>query len=121
MILRACIRCGKPGPQNYCEAHQPQPWEGSKRSESVTLSGSKQQARRKRIIERYLHCCHVCGGVFPLEELEVDHVRSLGEGGSDTDENCRPICIPDHRAKTAKEAARAKAVGAAMVRKRYSR
>lgn len=108
MILRACVKCGKPGPKNYCDEHTPKPWGTSKRGQKVKLSGSAQQARRIRILDRYLNCCHKCGKVFDPTDLEVDHVVPLSEGGADTDENCAPCCRPCHRSKTAQEAARAK-------------
>ena len=119
MILRACVKCGKPTARSYCPDHQPKPWESSTRSEKVKLSGSAQQARRVRVIDKYLGCCHVCGKVFAPADLEVDHRIPLSEGGEDTEANCAPICKPCHRSKTAAEAARAKALGQAVVRRRY--
>lgn len=107
-ILRACATCGKPSPASYCEAHTPEPWAGSKRSEKVTIPRSQEQARRQRVLEKYLFCCHVCGRAFPPEELEADHVIPLGEDGPDHIDNMAPICKRDHRAKTARESARAR-------------
>jgi 5-methylcytosine-specific restriction endonuclease McrA len=106
-ILRACIVCAKPTPENYCPEHKPKPWSTSTRRDKVTLSGSAEQARRKRILERYLYCCHVCGKVGADQ---VDHRISLGEGGADEDWNLAPIhAEPCHREKTAAEARRARA------------
>lgn len=120
-ILRACVKCGKPTGESYCPEHKPKPWATSTRSDKVKLSGSAQQARRIRIIDRYLNRCHRCGEVFDTADLEVDHRIPLSEGGADTDENCAPICKPCHRSKTAAEAARAKAATQQMVMRRYER
>lgn len=108
MILRACITCAKPTPESYCDAHRPEPWAGSNRHRKVTISRGQEQARRKRVLEKYLHCCHVCGRVFPASELEADHVVPLGEDGPDTEANMAPACRPCHKAKTAEEARRAR-------------
>jgi 5-methylcytosine-specific restriction endonuclease McrA len=109
VILRACTVCGKPSPESYCTEHKPAPWEGSRRRELVTLSGSAEQARAKRILKRFLYCCHVCGKVGADQ---VDHVIPVGEGGADEDWNLAPIhAEPCHRRKTAAEAVRARARG----------
>jgi 5-methylcytosine-specific restriction protein A len=106
-ILRACIKCGKPGPESYCAEHRPKPWATSQRRHRVGLSGSQEQARRRRILERYLNCCHVCGRTGADQ---VDHRIPLAEGGADEDWNLAPIhAEPCHREKTKAEARRARA------------
>lgn len=110
MIQRACVTCGKPGPKSYCDEHEPKPWATSKRKSHMTISGSANQKRRKRILEELLHCCHVCGKVGTEQDMDVDHVIPLGEGGADEDHNLAPICKwPCHSDKTRAEAARARA------------
>lgn len=94
-------------PESYCAEHKPKPWATSRRKEQVTLSGSAEQARRKRILERYLYCCHVCGRTGADQ---VDHRIPLSEGGADEDWNLAPIhAEPCHRLKTQAEARRARA------------
>jgi 5-methylcytosine-specific restriction protein A len=106
-VLRACVRCGRPSRESYCTKHKPKPWATSRRKEPVGLSGSAEQARRERILERYLYCCHVCG---KTGADEVDHRIPLGEGAADEDWNLAPIhSEPCHREKTAAEARRARA------------
>ena len=106
-IQRACVTCGKPGPESYCAAHKPQPWANSKRSSKVTIPRSQEQARRTRILERYQDTCHVCG---KRGADQVDHVVPLAEGGFDNETNLAPIHgNPCHRRKTAAEAKRARA------------
>lgn len=104
MIERACVTCGRPSPENYCPEHKPKPWATSTRRDKVGLSGGAEQARRLRILERYLYCCHRCGKVGADQ---VDHVLALSEGGADDESNLAPIhAEPCHREKTAAEAAR---------------
>ena len=106
-MTRAPKICSARGCPNVapCEEHTKKPWAGSGRA-SGTLSGSAQQKRSKRILARDQYICHVCGG-FGADE--ADHVKPLGEGGPDTDENMAAIHRePCHREKTAEEAARAR-------------
>jgi 5-methylcytosine-specific restriction enzyme A len=103
VILRACTICGKLSEQGRCPKHRPKPWEGSRRREKVTLSGSAQQKRSRWILERDDTICHVCGHAGARE---VDHVTPIAEGGADDESNLRPIHEDCHRRKTAREAAR---------------
>lgn len=105
-VLRACAVCAKPSAKGYCSEHEPKPWASSKRKSRLTLSGSKEQARRKRVLARYLDTCHVCG---KRGADQVDHVVPLAEGGSDDELNLAPIhSEPCHREKTAEESRRAR-------------
>lgn len=105
-ILRACAKCGLPSPESYCPDHRPKPWEGSRRKERIELSGSAEQKRRLRILERDLWTCHVCDG--PGAD-QVDHVVPLAEGGADEDWNLASIHAEQcHREKTRGEARRAR-------------
>lgn len=109
MILRACVRCGKPGPKSYCEEHTPTPWQGSTRRSKIGLSGWAESARRKRVLEGLQYVCHVCGGIGAPDQMEVDHVIPLSEGGADDERNLAPIHkSPCHVEKTAAESARAR-------------
>ena len=59
--------------------------------------------RRKRaaILVRDNYTCRVCGLI--TKDLEVDHIVNVAQGGTDDDENLQAICIPCHKAKTARE------------------
>lgn len=101
-VLRACATCGRPSPESYCPDHTPKPWATSTRRDRVRLSGSAEQARAKRVIEKYLTACHVCG---KAGADQVDHVIPLAEGGPDDESNQLPIhAEPCHREKTEAEA-----------------
>lgn len=86
--------------------HERRAWADSRRREHITASGWQQQRDNRRILRQHRYTCHVCGG---FGAMTVDHVIPLAEGGSDTDDNKRPIhAVPCHRDKTAAEAARAR-------------
>lgn len=57
--------------------------------------------RRERIIAQHGARCYCCQaeGV----PLDIDHWVPLFLGGSEDDENLRPLCQPCHRKKTAQE------------------
>lgn len=59
--------------------------------------------RRKRdaVLTRDLYTCQVCEQVS--DELEVDHIRPKAQGGDDSMENLRAICVPCHKIKTSRE------------------
>jgi len=81
-------------------------WATSTRKQRVTLSGSAEQTRRKRVLERDMQTCHVCDG--PGAD-QVDHVLPLAEGGADEEWNLASIHAGCHRAKSQAEARRARA------------
>lgn len=69
------------------------------------IRGRANQVRRERILSAR-PCCAECarqGRIFPA--AEVDHVVPLWAGGSDDDANLEGLCVPCHRAKSAREAA----------------
>lgn len=73
-----------------------------------TITGSKWRAIRREILARDCGTCQVClaAGRFALA-CDVDHVRPIWEGGSETDRaNLQSLCDDCHKAKTAREAAR---------------
>lgn len=59
---------------------------------------------RERILLRDQYTCCGCGVV--TQDLEVDHIINVAEGGSDEESNLQSLCVPCHQAKTAAEAAR---------------
>lgn len=61
--------------------------------------------RRKRelILIRDNYTCRVCG--LTTKDIEVDHIINVAQGGTDDEGNLQAICIPCHKAKTARESA----------------
>jgi len=48
--------------------------------------------------------CQICGDAEYVAVVQIDHERSLIDGGAhDADENLRPVCIPCHAKKSARE------------------
>lgn len=75
------------------------------------LRGRAAMKRTDRIKLRDRYTCQGCGRV--TQELEVDHIVPLWQGGADVDANLQSLCAgPDgcHAQKTAREAA-ARATG----------
>ncbi|PKH12613.1 HNH endonuclease [Pseudomonas sp. 43NM1] len=64
--------------------------------------GRPWRRRRATILLRDHYTCRVCGLI--TDQLEVDHIVNLAQGGSDDDDNLQAICIPCHKVKTAREA-----------------
>lgn len=52
-------------------------------------------------------CCYICGGMGETSDV-VDHVRSLGQGGSHDRSNLRRVHRSCHATKTGKEAAQSR-------------
>ena len=44
--------------------------------------------------------CPKCGGAFPMESMEADHIKLWSEGGKSTGDNCQMLCIDCHREKS---------------------
>ena len=79
-------------------------WAGSRRRAARSGSGWDEQASARRILTRDGRRCYFHGPDCIGHAAEVDHVRPFSQGGTDTDDNKRAICVPCHRAKTAREA-----------------
>lgn len=74
-------------------------------SAGIRWTGRKLQDWRARIL-RAEPLCRPCKekGITTLAQ-EVDHVIPLEQGGTYDETNACPICIPCHKAKTARERA----------------
>jgi 5-methylcytosine-specific restriction protein A len=58
---------------------------------------------RDQAAQRANSKCEMCGLPFGGRRPEYDHVLPAALGGKPTLANCRAVCGPCHRAKTAKE------------------
>ena len=65
--------------------------------------GRPWRRKRESILIRDNYTCRVCG--LTSQSLEVDHIVNLAEGGTEDDGNLQAICVPCHKAKTARESA----------------
>jgi 5-methylcytosine-specific restriction enzyme A len=66
-------------------------------------TGEKLQRWRKRILSAEPLCRHCAQKGKVTEAEEVDHIRSLEDGGTYEDSNAQPLCKPCHKVKTAKD------------------
>lgn len=66
-------------------------------------TGRKLTEWRRRILDREPLCRHCKEQGRVTEAEEVDHIQPLEYGGTYADENVCPLCIPCHKAKTAKD------------------
>lgn len=68
------------------------------------IRGRKGVAIRKRRLEAEPLCrdCLERDGRVTAGEV-VDHIRPLAQGGTDTDGNCRVLCIYHHQLRTAEQ------------------
>lgn len=67
--------------------------------------GRAARRERARILEEEPLCRPCLEADRVSASVEVDHIVPLARGGSEDRDNKQGICIPCHRAKTAREAA----------------
>jgi 5-methylcytosine-specific restriction protein A len=94
-----------------CVAHggtgQPErSWARPSRFAALRSHGTAWQALRREVLDSE-PWCHICGRPGDSTDI-VDHVVSLGEGGTDDRANLRRAHRECHARKTAGEAARAR-------------
>ncbi|MFI9229907.1 HNH endonuclease [Streptomyces rimosus] len=58
---------------------------------------------RRRVDERGSGWCDWCLNDFPADVVEIDHVRPLSMGGTDTDGNVQAVCVDCRGLKTRME------------------
>lgn len=81
-VLKACIGCGKPAPQSYCDTCKPVS-SSSRRRDSSGLSGGAWETIRKKVLKRDNGTCYLCNRVDVEDDpLEVDHLIEVARGGS---------------------------------------
>jgi len=47
---------------------------------------------RKKVYEKYKSCCAYCGQLMRFSDMQVDHIVSKRNGGTDEFENLNPSC-----------------------------
>jgi 5-methylcytosine-specific restriction protein A len=98
-----------------CPEHGRTQWQNSgQRTESSRRTGIRKfnKTIRPAVFRRDGFVCQlnlegVCvsrGKPLPATELECDHIIEVAHGGSDDVEQCRTVCIPCHRRRTATDA-----------------
>lgn len=76
------------------------PQSHSKRKQAI--ANGTQAARRLRAALRRAGwaTCARCGLTVLPSAVDVDHIKPLSQGGTDTDSNVQALCRPCHRLKT---------------------
>lgn len=94
---------------NCPNGHGRTAWAGMGHGNRLRKSGWQRQRDSTRTLTQHRGICHVCG---QPGATQVDHVKPLAEGGTDTDDNRRPIhADPCHTDKTRAEAVRGRRAG----------
>ncbi|KOT56176.1 MULTISPECIES: HNH endonuclease [Streptomyces] len=105
-----CIDCTEPAThKGRCKAHHAA-FEGRTGVRARRSRGRRRAARydaaarlRRRVDERGSGWCDWCLNDFPADVVEIDHVRPLSMGGTDTDGNVQVLCHGCHGLKTRTE------------------
>jgi len=87
VILRACVKCGTPSPDPYCDEHRPKDY--GKPFWGGQGSTSKQARQRKAFLGEHRTCVY-CGA----PATQVDHVVPISRGGADDISNFAASCAP---------------------------
>ncbi|MFB6571835.1 HNH endonuclease [Streptomyces noursei] len=108
--MNGCIDCTSPATRRgRCEvhdqAHQARPSVRARRSRGRRRAKRFDAAARLRrqVRERGYAWCDWCLLYHFADAVEVDHVRPLALGGTDTDGNVQVLCRGCHRLKTGTE------------------
>src|SRR5699024_7712713 len=75
------------------------------------LMGRHRMKRNARIKARAGFMCAACGAVTYPENLEVDHIKPLFRGGTDTESNLQALCVACHADKSASEISKSVRIG----------
>ncbi|MFL9899046.1 HNH endonuclease [Paraburkholderia fungorum] len=92
-------------------AHDRSGWVSDKRrgSRHARGYGAAWTRQRELILKRDGGLCQPCLRARRVTRAtQVDHIKSRAEGGTDDESNLQSICEPCHKAKTARESARAR-------------
>ena len=86
--------------RDYLVSAASQEWEEiPRRREAVRIGRATLTAQMKQqVLERDNYRCQLCGWTNP-EELTVDHIVALSDGGSNDELNLRALCRPCNSAK----------------------
>ncbi|MFC8463746.1 HNH endonuclease [Streptomyces sp. NPDC057250] len=109
-----CIECQEPAThRGRCKTHhgvyEDRPAIRQRRARGRRRAARNDAAARlRRVIERKGTARRDwCPGDFPAADVDVDHVRPLSMGGTDTDGNVQVLCRGCHQLKTSTEFGRA--------------
>jgi len=58
---------------------------------------------RQKIAKRFGYLCNICKCCIKDKPFDIDHIRSLGNGGTNEKSNLQPLCKSCHMVKTSNE------------------
>ena len=73
--------------------------------------GRTLRKRNARVKASAGYICNHCGIVTYPENLEVDHIQPIYQGGADSNENLQVLCVDCHKDKSADEMRKARRIG----------
>jgi 5-methylcytosine-specific restriction enzyme A len=107
-LPRACITCGRPVlGASRCPEHRGKAWKNRPKANQDRYSGDWPQLVQQ-ILRRDPWCMLRFSGCERLS-VQVDHIRSVAEGGDNSPENLRGVCRRCHARRTGQQGARAAA------------
>jgi 5-methylcytosine-specific restriction protein A len=101
----ACITCGRPSDRSRCPEHRGKPWKNRPSRGQDHYRGDWPRTR-DLVLKRDRYRCQVQGQGCDGRGVEADHIVSVAEGGDNSLENLRAICVPCHRRRTGQQGAR---------------
>ncbi|MEU9984891.1 HNH endonuclease signature motif containing protein [Streptomyces sp. NPDC050856] len=111
--VESCIDCTEPTPIGAAARPTTPRTRTVRPSGSVRARGQRRAARNdaaarlRRVIERKgTAWCDWCLNDFPTVDVDVDHVRPLSMGGTDTDGNVQVLCRGCHQLKRRRSSGR---------------
>ncbi|MFL0802576.1 MAG: HNH endonuclease [Agarilytica sp.] len=100
---RYCARC-RTTHKDECP-NKPKAW-SNKDAKTSGRGGARWRAKRKRVFERDMYCCSVCGRPVDLHGPNhgvCDHIVPISQGGTDDESNLQTICQGCDKVKTQEE------------------
>jgi len=73
-----------------------------RRARMAGARGSHTRAQFRKLVAFYENKCLCCGDVFPIAQIEADHVVPVAHGGDNSIFNLQPLCQPCNRRKADK-------------------
>ena len=101
---KACITCGVwvYGGHSRCPKHRSKSW-ANRPTANRDRYGSDWARIRAQVLRRDRYRCQVRGPGCDGHGVEVDHIVSVADGGSNEASNLRAICVPCHRKRTGQQ------------------
>lgn len=93
----------------------------SKAANRRKIVGYALRILRQQVLSRQPYCSNSNITHGRRVATQVDHIRPLAEGGSDSPDNMQSLCTPCHKEKTQQESCRAKGHGAPTMRAYFTK